>query len=134
MLKYLELNYNHMKIIYIQIVFYILSVIYSCNTVNSIYKKKNVIEIVKIDSIDIYYIFNTNSKQNSIFIGEKEKLTKCLLFKKYLIKDSIKETPYLKDGGKKLYIGFHGFEIDDIIVKKTGELVKYINSCESFID
>lgn len=116
-----------------RLIIYLLSALaHSCATQNSISGNIRKIEIVKIDSTDIYYVFSTNNKKNPLIIGEKEKFAKCLLSEKYIIKDSIKETPYLKDGKRQLGIGFYGFELDGVPLKKAGELVKYIDDCKTF--
>lgn len=104
---------------------------YSCTPLITIQRNINKIEIVKIDSTDFHYVFSTNNKKNSLVIGEKEKFKECLSTKKYIIKDSIKETPILKEGNTNTYIGFFGFEAEGVMVKNAGELVKYIDNCEA---
>lgn len=91
-------------------------------------------KIAKTDSVDIYYIFNIDNEKQSIIIGEKEYLRSCLPFKKYIFKDSIKQTTDIKVGSRKVFIGANDFEINDKKVKNSGELVKYIDNCDSFSD
>jgi len=114
------------------IILYSLIFTLSCSSSNLNIVDNKKIQVDKIDSVDIYYVFNTNHSNNSIIIGEKEYLRPCLPFPNYIISDSVKTTSILKDGNRKIFIGADGYTIDDIRIKKTGEPVKYIDNCESF--
>lgn len=107
----------------------------SCST-NTKYpaNKNNKLEIIKIDSADIYYIFNIKDENNSIIIGKKDHLKQCIPFKKYIIKNGVSHSPSILIGNEKVYVGALEFEIDDKKVKNGGEPIKYINNCRSFTD
>lgn len=110
-------------------------IITSCSSQNhNLVKTDKKLEIAKVDSVDIYYILNFKNEGNTIVIGEIQYLSKCAPFKKYIFKDSIKTTPYLKEGKSKVFIGANEFYINDKKIKNSGEPVKYIDNCESFSD
>ncbi|WP_131797536.1 hypothetical protein [Chryseobacterium cucumeris] len=104
--------------------------IYSCTSVS---KKttieSNKIKILSIDSTSDYYVFTV---RDDIILAEKNKVTSCNFFKN-IIKDSIIETSKIKSGTKYVIIGFNELTINNIKIKKKGELVKAVNSCGAFI-
>lgn len=122
-----------MRLIFFQSIICILFLVYSCAGINPIHRKINTVEIIKIDSVDIYYIFTLNTKDSTIVLGEIDYLKPCFPFKKYLLKDSIKQTMNIKEGSKIVSVKYLGY-INDKKIKNTGELVKYIDSCDSFTD
>src|SRR5690606_4091841 len=112
-----------MRIIFFQSIICILFLVHSCAGVNPIHRKTKTLEINKIDSVDIYYIFSLNTKDSTIVLGEIDYLKPCFPFKKYLLKDSIKQTMNLKEGNKIVSVKYLGY-INDKKIKNTGELVK----------
>ena len=103
----------------------------SCQSKGILENTNRRIEVTQIDSVDIYYIFTL--KNNTIVLGEIEDLKPCYPFKKYLIRNSIKQTMYLKEETKKVSVAYLGY-INDKKIKNSGEPVKYIDSCEVFSD
>ena len=101
------------------------------NLIKGVGNKK--LEILKIDSTADLYVFNTkcNSKEFNIIIAEKQKLQTCYHFKRFILIDSIKESPKIKAGSRYDFIGFNEFTIDGVKVKNGGVLVKFIDNCES---
>lgn len=92
------------------------------------------VKIMKVDSTDEYYVFNTNSKSSeySIVISEKINLVGCRHFGKFIIIDSIQESSSIKMGSRFTGIGFNGLTIGEVKVKNAGVLTKFITNCESF--
>jgi|GEM_PF-1569309 len=129
-LKYLVQNNNT---IIMRKLIYIISIIslISCSSSNITGGLKQKLEIVKIDSIDSYYIFSLKTKDTIIVLGEVDHLRQCMPFKKYLVKNKIKQTMYLSDGGKEIPVKYIGY-IDDKRIKNSGIFVNFIDDCESF--
>jgi len=94
------------------------------------------LEIIKVDSIEGYFVFTTHNEAGvkSTILGEKEVIRECQPFKRYIISDSIHKEILLKQGSDYLpawpYIGF----IDSVSIRDSNDMVKLISNCNAFTD
>jgi hypothetical protein len=94
------------------------------------------LEIIKTDTTSEFYVFKTMSEAGSevIVIAEKEKVNSCKPFKKFIVADSVHETSIIKSGSGYDFVGMYLSYIDNIQIRKKGELVKIIWNCQSFTE
>jgi hypothetical protein len=69
-----------------------------------------------------------------IVIAEKEKVNSCKPFKKFILADSVHETSMIISGSGYDFVGMYLSYIDNIQIRKKGELVKIIWNCQSFTE
>lgn len=99
-------------------------------------QKVNRLEIIRTDSIRDHFIFKTKADNGteSIVLIERDKVSNCRPFKKFIIADSVHRTSVLKSGSKKDIVGFYLSTIDGVKIRDKGDLVKIINSCDCFVE
>jgi hypothetical protein len=109
--------------------------------ISCISSKKNVqsvtrLEIIKTDSIRDHFVFKTRNELGNeiIVLAEKDKVSDCKPFKKYILADSIHQVSAIKNGKRYDLIGFNVSIIDDIQIRDSGELAKIIWNCNCFTD
>jgi len=104
-----------------------------CATNRKAFSEQGRLEIVAVDSTNDFYVFKTRrSSDTVIVVAEKGNISMCRPFKRFIIEDSVHETAKLKSGSAYVWIGFNEFTINDIKVKKKGELAKTVTNCMSF--
>jgi hypothetical protein len=94
------------------------------------------LEIIRTDSIRDHFVFKTrNESGNEVTVlAEKDKVSGCKPFKKYIIADSIHQVSAIKSGSRYDLIGFNVSTIDDVKIRDSGELAKIIWNCDCFTD
>jgi hypothetical protein len=114
--------------------FFLVIILSSCISTKNILTIDKKLEIVKIDTAEHYFVFNTKNVTGSerIILAEKEKVKGCLPFKKYIIADSVYSVSILKLGSRNVYAGFYVSTISGVKIRNKGELIKVVNNCESF--
>jgi hypothetical protein len=94
------------------------------------------LKIIKTDTTTDFYVFNTrdDSSKEVIVLAERDSVSNCRPFKKFIISDSVHQTSVLKSGSKKDLAGFNLSTIDGIKIKQPDDLPKIIWNCNSFTD
>lgn len=111
---------------------FIVSFLISCAGSNVFSSK---IKVSTIQSIDNYYVFQTNDKQIPIVLGEKDILDQCNKSIDLISKPFIRKSIYLKDISGRLepvkYLGY----LDEVKIKKSGSVFVYlIENCDAIIE
>ncbi len=110
-------------------------IFFYCTAIQKATPGRNKLEIVSVDSTDDFYVFSViRSIDTIIVVGEKRNVSICRPFKKFIKEDSIHESAKLKSGLKYVWIGFNELTINNIKVKKKGELTKIVTNCMAFDD
>jgi len=92
------------------------------------------LEIIKTDSIRDHFVFKTKNELGNevIVLAEKDKVSGCKPFKKYIIADSIHQVSAIKSGSRYDLIGFNVSTIDGIKIRDSAQLAKIIWNCDCF--
>jgi hypothetical protein len=106
----------------------------ACTTHKNNTRSEQRLEIIRIDSLNDYFVFKTKSKINNeiIVLGEKDRMRDCEPFKRYILSDSIHEVSAIKDGSHKEILGSYLSQIDGIKIRDSGAFVKVIWNCNCF--
>jgi hypothetical protein len=112
------------------------SAILSCVGSNSGNHALKKLEIIRIDSTRDHFVFKTKDElgKEVIVLAEKDKVSGCRPFRKYIIVDSIHQVSAIKSGKRYDLVGFYLSTIDSVRIRSEGELVKIIWNCDCFTD
>lgn len=112
------------------------SAILSCIGSNSGKQSSGKLEIIRSDSTRDHFVFKTKDESGKevIILAEKDKVSECRPFRKFIIADSIHQVSAIKSGKRYDLVGFYLSTIDSVKIRSKGELVKIIWNCNCFTD
>lgn len=132
--NYLEFH-NNAKVKSLFLLILLVSIITCSVNRQNVQSGKN-LKIVKTDTTADFYVFNTRDDSNKevIVLAERDMVSDCRPFKKFIIADSVHQTSVLKSGKGRDIAGFYLSTIDGIKIKQPDELPKIIWNCACFTD
>jgi pectate lyase len=94
------------------------------------------LEIIRIESTSDHFVLTTKNESGTenIILAEKDSVTVCRPFKKFIIADSVHNTTIIKSGNGKDIVGFYLSKIDGINIRDADGWVKIIWNCNCFTD